>query len=58
MSLPTDLAGWMPTGPNPVVDACVDERLVSVFFGGDGYGICRDECIFFSVSPMDGLIPR
>ena len=34
MSFPSDLAGWMPTGPNPVVDACVDERLVSVFFGG------------------------
>ena len=57
MSLPSDLAGWMLTSPTPVVDACVDERLVSVFWG---VGVASVEmgCIFFSVSPMGGLMPR
>ena len=56
MSLPTDLAGWMPTSPTHVVDACVDERLVSVSWGG-GVASVEMGCIFFSVSPIDGLIP-
>jgi len=49
MSLPSDLAGWMPTSPNPVVNDCDDARLMRVSWGG--CGICRNGVYLFLCQP-------